>query len=313
MLTIIDADSWVPQQYIERVEQHLSANYAKRNEFIYQPCQMFTRNHMEVPNFTRTYDSSHGLVHFSNLHSLFATSFPLSNYSLPDALAAKIGFWDTHPDAIGEDFHTTIKAFWKTHGQVSTVSVFTPFNQLNIQSGQGYWSDVGKRFWQAERHGRGCADAAYCLKKVKEVGLCWRTFLIVYQVLEITTLPAVVPWCMISSTLANLYRSLGGTGLPPPPLDFSWLYQICTLSFVLSYFCYSYVSNWASQLYYGIDTGNWLHKVVRAVEYIAFFPVNLFAITIPSATIAAFRVTFGNNVYNTAEKHITPLKKTRGE
>jgi len=71
---------------------------------------------MEVPHITRTYDISHGLVHFSNLHSIFKTSFPLSNYSLSYALASSIGFWDTHPDAIGEDFHTTIKAFWKRKG-----------------------------------------------------------------------------------------------------------------------------------------------------------------------------------------------------
>jgi hypothetical protein len=82
---------------------------------------------------------AHGLVHFSNLFSLFGISFPLSNYSLSYSLAKKIGFWDTCPDAIGEDFHTTIK---------------------------GFWTDVSKRFWQAERHGRGCADAAYNLKNL---------------------------------------------------------------------------------------------------------------------------------------------------
>ena len=54
---------------------------------IFQPCQMFTRNYMDVPAMTRTYDMTHGLVHFSNLFSLFNTSFPLSNYSLSFHLA----------------------------------------------------------------------------------------------------------------------------------------------------------------------------------------------------------------------------------
>ena len=27
-----------------------------------------------------------------------------------------IGFWDTCPDAIGEDFHTALKAYWKLNG-----------------------------------------------------------------------------------------------------------------------------------------------------------------------------------------------------
>jgi len=112
------------------------------------------------------YDVAHGLVHFSNLYSLFGASFPLSNYSLSYSLVEKIGFWDTCPEGIGEDFHTTIKAFWKTNGKITTVPIFTPFNQLSIHTGKGFWTDVRKRFWQAERHGRGCADAAYNLKNL---------------------------------------------------------------------------------------------------------------------------------------------------
>lgn len=81
---------------------------------------------------TRTYDFSHGLVHFGNLFSLFHTAFPLSNYSLSLALAQRIGYWDTCPDAIGEDLHTTLKAFWKTGGEVQTIPIFTSFNQLCI-------------------------------------------------------------------------------------------------------------------------------------------------------------------------------------
>jgi len=54
-----------------------------------------------VPFVVRYYDVAHGLVHFSNLFSVFGISFPLSNYSLSYSLAKKIGFWDTCPDAIG--------------------------------------------------------------------------------------------------------------------------------------------------------------------------------------------------------------------
>ena len=99
---------------------------------------MFTRNYLDVPGLTRTYDISHGMVQFSNLFSLFHTSFPLSNYSLSFKLAKEIGFWDTCADAIGEDFHTTVKAFWKKRGKIKTISVFTPFNQMNIETGEGY-------------------------------------------------------------------------------------------------------------------------------------------------------------------------------
>jgi len=74
--------------------------------------------------------------------SIFDAGFPLSNYSLTYSLSKKIGFWDTVPDAIGEDFHTTMKAFWKTGGDAYTVPIFTPFNQINIQTGKNYFADI---------------------------------------------------------------------------------------------------------------------------------------------------------------------------
>lgn len=110
---------------------------------------MYTRNNLEVPYSTRAYDLAHGALHFANLIGTFEDSFPLSNYTLSFNLIKRIGFWDTCADAIGEDFHTTLKAFWKTNGDVRTVSIHAPFNQVNVQTGNGYWADVTARFWQA--------------------------------------------------------------------------------------------------------------------------------------------------------------------
>jgi hypothetical protein len=62
----------------------------------------------------------------------------------------------------------------------------------------------------------------------------------------------------------------------------------------------------ASRVYYGLKSDNWL---VRAIEYIFFFLINLFCITVPSATIGAFRVAFGKNDYIKADKVISPVKK----
>lgn len=36
----------------------------------------------------------------------------------------------------------TMKAFWKTEGDVETVPIYAPFNQINIQTGKGYLPDV---------------------------------------------------------------------------------------------------------------------------------------------------------------------------
>ena len=92
-----------------------------------------------MPITTRAYDISHSGIHFTNLISSFNISFALSNYTLSFNLIKKIGFWDTCPDAIGEDYHTVQKAFWKTQGDVRTVDLHIPFNQVNVQTGNGYW------------------------------------------------------------------------------------------------------------------------------------------------------------------------------
>lgn len=138
---------------------------------------------MNVPVWTRVYDILHSYAHMSNLWSYFDITFPLSNYTLSYNLIRSIGFWDTTPDAIGEDFHTTLKCFWKTKMNIKAVPIYVPFNQVNISTGNGYCADVKARFWQAERHAKGVADVAYCFKmlfnssfKCKNLLVWWYVF-----------------------------------------------------------------------------------------------------------------------------------------
>ena len=93
-----------------------------------------------------------------------------------------MGYWDTCPDAIGEDFHTTQKAYWKT-GDIKTVPIYIPFNQVNISTGRGYWEDMKARFWQAERHARGVADVAYNFKMIFNNPFKIKHLLVFYLVL----------------------------------------------------------------------------------------------------------------------------------
>lgn len=202
VLTIIDADSWVPEIYIRELDDHLSQpqHLAERERYIYQSNQIFTRNHLDVPIFTRTYDQVHGSMHSNNTFSVFNVTFPLSNYSLHFSLAKNIGWWDTCPDAIGEDFHMTEKAFWKTQGRIITVPIMAPFNQISIQTGKGYWEDIKARFWQAERHARGVSDVPYNINMLIKQPFSWKTFIAALQVIENYTMPGLVPWALTAMT-----------------------------------------------------------------------------------------------------------------
>ena len=62
----------------------------KRHMYIYQPPQIFTRNNLDVPVFTRVYDMMHVFAHCSNHNSVFDLTFPLSNYALSYNLIKRI-------------------------------------------------------------------------------------------------------------------------------------------------------------------------------------------------------------------------------
>ncbi len=83
---------------------------------MFQPPQIYTRNNLMVPMITRVQDTMHSYLQCSNLFSVFDLTFPISNYTVSYSLMKRIGFWDTFAYAIGEDFHTAQKAFWKTNG-----------------------------------------------------------------------------------------------------------------------------------------------------------------------------------------------------
>jgi hypothetical protein len=262
---------------------------------------------MEVPITTRIYDLAHGALHFTNLIGTFEAAFPLSNYTLSFNLIKRIGFWDTCPDAIGEDFHTTIKAFWKTNGDVRTVDIHVPFNQVNVQTGNGYLADVMARFWQAERHARGCADAAYVLKMLFTQPFNWRTWIISYNVLECFILPTIIPWAAVGNFLSNIAAIF--VTRPESSIDDSWLsffLNFSTISMFFIIFTYEIIIRRAQKILYGAEpTPYW-----RMIEFIVMFLPGLFTCTVPTFVIAAFKVMLNKNEYNTAEKKITYSQST---
>lgn len=298
-VTVIDADSWAPGVYFDLVEEEIIKDYSKRYSMIFMPPQIFTRNHLDVPILTRVHDLLHGYAHCSNLFSFVKLSFPLSNYTLSYRLIKSIGFWDTCSDAIGEDFHTTQKAYWKTGGKIVCVPIYAPFNQVNLATGKGYWEDVKARFWQAERHAQGVADVAY------EFGMLFRSrfrfmnLVICFQIFEMFALPSIIPWMLISLLLQKHVLYLG---VPHPPALLSddimpILFNILSISSTLGYLLYELMKRRANKvLYHRSNEG-----LLRLLEYPVMFLVNLFLINVPTFAIAAFNVLVGRQSYVVAD------------
>jgi hypothetical protein len=68
-------------------------------------------------------------------------------------LVHDIGYWDTWPDAIGEDMHMYIKAFLKTNGSARCYPIHAPINMCHIQ-GSSYLKSMWARFLQVGGQGR---------------------------------------------------------------------------------------------------------------------------------------------------------------
>ena len=260
------------------------------------PPQIFTRNHLEVPIFNRTYDNLHSLVHISSLVA-FKFSFPLSNYSLSLSLAKKIGYWDTCSDAIGEDFHTCQKCHWKVEGPFKTIPIYIPFNQLSLETGEGYLKNIKARFLQALRHTRGVADAAYCLNMLFKTRFRVRNLFLTILVLEVYLVAALVPWALFA--LGIMYKIV-----PDESIHFfpQWVIDIIlnvtggiTIIGFIIYECFRRASN--HQLYNHKNDPLW---------HIIFFPfvmvIALFGFSLPSFLIASFTSICTAPDYKVAEK-----------
>jgi hypothetical protein len=135
MLTIIDADSWVPNNYTKEINRTIRENYGSRHRLLFNSPHIYTQNLEKVTIANKTIDMIHAQNHFTVLYSIFDTSVSFSNFSLSYKLAKDVGFWDTCQDAISDDMHTDLKVSWKTQGEVRFISIFTPFNQASLSTG----------------------------------------------------------------------------------------------------------------------------------------------------------------------------------
>jgi len=202
-LVIQDADSWFPEAFIDEVDEHLRKHPDDKHVCSFQPPQIYNRPSDETPTLVRFYDNLHGFIHASNLFSCSNITFPLSNYTASYNLVKKAGFWDTVPDAIGEDFHMTHKLFWCLGDELKLIPIFTPVSQATICTGRGYFADISARFWQAERHSQGQADFGYNLKKfVRRFGMK-KAWVYMYILSEIYLLPALLSWTTIGVFVSN--------------------------------------------------------------------------------------------------------------
>lgn len=100
----------------------------------------------------------------SNLYPDSPIKFPCSAYSVPMNLAAGVGYWDTDPQSMGEDFHMYLKCFFSTHGKLKVHTIYSPASCCNVQ-GSTWFGGVMDRYQQSKRHMWGCLDFGYTVRR----------------------------------------------------------------------------------------------------------------------------------------------------
>lgn len=116
MVTCMDADAHVPPLYVALVDAAAAAAEDPHAR-VYAAPIVFERNAAAVPALTRVHDAMWSAMAAQNLGSSLGLGFPISNYSMSASLLRSVGFWDLHDDAIGEDLHMFLKAYFKSGGE----------------------------------------------------------------------------------------------------------------------------------------------------------------------------------------------------
>lgn len=241
MVTILDADAMVHARYIDEVDRR-----ANQNDLFAAPV-LFEQNFWETPLPVAVNDYMWAAMSMQSAFAWTGIGFPMSTYSLSMALARRIGFWDTHPDAIGEDMHTMIKAMVKTGCESKIVPIPVPMNLAHVSSAS-YVGKLWARVMQAERHMRGIADTAYVLKHYAatmrqgrwSLRVVWRAFMLLLSVLEAHLLPFYALNVMLWTV--GYFKALQVRGLvaavPPEVQLIDYVSRACIVLGVCIILCY---------------------------------------------------------------------------
>ncbi|KAK9235887.1 hypothetical protein V1525DRAFT_380567 [Lipomyces kononenkoae] len=172
VLTTMDADSHFLSSYFEMISTYC-ASKGTDNFTIFVPPIVFDRNSDNVSPLVRCADKFWSAAGIAGLFENSTVKIPTSVFSITMALARYVEFWDTGPEAIGDELHMYLKCFFQTGGQLNTVPIYSPVSQCNVEHGdvtadmtvgQRWILSSQARFKQASRHMWGIMDSGYATR-----------------------------------------------------------------------------------------------------------------------------------------------------
>ena len=212
-VTVLDCDTLVDERYFPELERRVAAA-ADPHAAVFAAPALFESNRAEVPCFVRAMDDLWSLSAAANLFSLSGLGFPISNYSLSLRMLDEMDYWDVGADAVGEDFHTFVKAAATFGDRARLVPLAVPMNNEHV-AGHDYRGSLLARYSQSLRHALGISSTAYLLRHLTRSAFSPRRWLLLLLCLESHLLPLLyfacglyVVGCLATDQTAHFFRGI---------------------------------------------------------------------------------------------------------
>src|SRR3989344_251490 len=160
-ITTSDADSVFPNQYFALLAYKFLTVPDRYYKFFQAP-QFPFNNIDKVTAPVRIAELASGISQISGLKKYTKRYFVVSTYSTSLVLLDKVGYCDV--DAIPEDWHINLKAYFALQGKVDVVPLFLVVSIDAAQSTTA-WKTIVNRYKQVQRQAWGATDVPYVIKQ----------------------------------------------------------------------------------------------------------------------------------------------------
>lgn len=162
LVTTMDTDTlWHPRHF-ERLTV-LFATDPTRYSTIWQAPLRYHANVWQSHPLLRILHAYASAWELAYLAAPWWRALPMSSYALSLRLLLETRGWDT--DAIADEWHMAIKAFFKRRGDLRIEPVYLPF-YVQAVTGSSFWAALRARYRQTFRHAWGAQEIGYTLRQI---------------------------------------------------------------------------------------------------------------------------------------------------
>lgn len=159
IITTMDADTLWHRQYFSALTAYFATD-SERYTRLWQAPIRYHANVYHINPLMRLVNAYATAFELAFLAADWWLSLPMSSYSLSLRLLVACDYWDT--DVIADEWHTYIKAFGATEGDVLIQPIFLPFLSQST-TGKNFWQACLNRYRQSLRHGWGSKELGFAI------------------------------------------------------------------------------------------------------------------------------------------------------